>query len=113
MIVSFHLVTFRRRKLIPPGRSAGRVPGLRFWRAFATGIDPFHQMPQNVSPARLARPNLREWAFFAVWERDADADRFLAGSQIAKTWRDDRSELGSVWLKPAYARGNSAGVKTL
>jgi hypothetical protein len=113
MIASFHLVTFRRRKRLPPDRSPGQEPGLRYWASFATGLDPFHSMPPNVPPGRLMRPNLREWAYFAVWETEADADRFLAGSRIAQRWSDDAAEVWSTWLRPAYARGNWAGIKAL
>jgi spheroidene monooxygenase len=113
MIACFHLVSFRRRKLLPPGRSPGRVEGLRFWRALSTAKDPFLAIPPNVSNLRLLKPNLREWAFFAVWESERDAERFLARSPIAEGWRSDAAETWSVWLKPVRARGDWPGVKAL
>jgi hypothetical protein len=111
MVSSFHLVTFRRPKLLPPGRSPFDVQGLRFWKALSTAKDSF------LSPGRsrlgLLRPNLREWGFFGVWDSEADVDRFLAGSRVAETWRDASTELWSVWLKPTSTRGEWKGVKAL
>jgi hypothetical protein len=112
MIGSFHLVTFRRPWLLPPGRSPGRLEGRRFWTALSTARNQFLAAPPHVSPARFLRPNLREWAFFGVWEDETDVDRFLASS-LGRRWADASTELWSVWLKPAYARGDWAGVKAL
>jgi spheroidene monooxygenase len=111
MIATFHVVTYRRRRFPPSARPAEK--GLRFWARFATAIDPFHAMPHPVSGARLLRPNLREWAYFAVWDDEADADRFLGDSPIAQDWRRRAAEIWSVWLKPVHARGRWAGVDAL
>ncbi len=113
MIASFHLVTFRRRKVLPGGRSPGRVDGLRFWRAMSTGKDPFLSIPPDVSRVRLLKPNFREWAFFGVWESEADVDRFLTASRVADIWKDDSDETWSVWLEPVSSRGDWPGVKAL
>jgi len=113
MVASFHLVTFRRRRLLPTRGSAGRVQGLRFWKAFWTAKDPFLRIPPDVSRLRLLRPNLREWGFFGVWETEADLDRFLAGSRISGVWKEKSTETWSVWLKPASSRGQWPGAKAL
>jgi spheroidene monooxygenase len=113
MVGSFHLVTFRRRKLLPPGRSPSDIDGLRFWRALSTGKDPFHSMPPDVSSARLLQPNLREWAFFGVWESEADLDHFVGASDLAESWTTDSAETWTVWLKPISCRGEWPGVQAL
>jgi hypothetical protein len=111
MVSSFHLVTFRRPKLLPPGRSPANIQGLRFWKALSTAKDTF--LSPDRSHLGLLRPNLREWGFFGVWDSAADVDRFLADSPVAETWRDASTELWSVWLKPTRARGEWKGVKAL
>jgi hypothetical protein len=112
MIASFHLVTFRRRRLLPPGRVLGPVEGLRFWKALFTAADPFLSVPSDVSRIRVMKPNLREWGFFGVWEREADLDRFLTGS-VVDTWNDESREVWSIRLKPVESRGDWPGIRKL
>ena len=113
MIASFHLLTFRRRRLLPHGRTPGCIEGLRFWKAFFTAADPFAAIAPDISRIRVMTPNLREWAFFGVWRSDRDLDRFLADSHVADTWRDECSEAWSVRLEPVYSRGEWPGVREL
>jgi spheroidene monooxygenase len=112
MIASFHVVTFRRARLLPPARSGRSAQGLRFWTALATAKDPFLTIPPDVSRVRLLKPNLREWAFFGVWEAETDIDRFLRSGRTHGPWVGC-SEVWSLWLKPTHARGRWAGVQAL
>jgi hypothetical protein len=113
MIASFHVVTFRRRQLAPRGGRPDRAGGLRSWSSLFTARDPFVGMPAAVSRARLLQPNLREWAFFGVWERESDVDAFLARSPLARAWAARSTEVWTIWLRPARARGSWAAIADL
>src|SRR5262249_20760011 len=69
-------------------------------------------VPPHVSPTRFLKPNLREWAFLGVWDADDDVDRFLA-SPLGGRWAGESTELWTVWLKPASARGDWGGARAL
>jgi hypothetical protein len=113
VIASFHLVTFRRRTLLPRGAAPGRVDGLRFWRPLFTAAEPMTSVPPDISRIRVMKPNLREWAFFGVWETEADIDRFLTTSRVADVWRNETAETWSIRLKPISFRGEWPGVRRL
>ncbi len=113
MVASFHVVTFRRRQLsVPGGRNEG-IEGVRFWRRLFTARDPFAAIPADVSRLRLLQPNLREWAYFAVWDDESAVDRFLDTSAVAHAWATSGSEVWSLLLKPTHARGDWPGTKAL
>lgn len=70
-------------------------------------------MPPDVSRGRLLKPNLREWAFFGVWETERALDRFLTASSIAEGWKADSAAMWNVWLEPVSSRGDWVGVRAL
>jgi len=112
VIASLHVVTFRRHHP-PVHRRPTADTGVRYWAAFSTARDPFLAIPPTTSTLRLLEPNLREWAFFAVWESGADLERFLTDSPVANAWQEESTERLSVWLKPTYVRGTWPGVAAL
>ncbi len=108
-IASFHLIRERRgRAPLAMARLGldrprlGRVEGLAFWRLLGTGSG------SDTGPG--ADP--RRTALFAVWESEADLDRFLANHPIAQRWKQ-AEELWSVRLRRLGGHGTWRGVDPL
>lgn len=110
VVASFHLT--RERPLgavadmvgmLGQGRLAATVPGLRFARRLGTGR----------GRAMSGRGDLRRWALFAVWDREADLDAFSADHPLARRWQTGSVESWSVRLAPLAAHGNWAGIDVL
>ncbi len=108
-IASFHLVRESRAKtplvlarLGTDRPRLNRVDGLVFWRLLGTGRG------SDTGPgADLARS-----AVFAVWEEEADLDRFLASHPIVRRW-DDAAESWHVRLRALGSHGQWRGVDPL
>lgn len=79
-----------------------RVDGLAFWRLLGTGSG-----DHTGRGADLART-----ALFAVWEREADLDRFLESNAIARRWRR-AEEAWHVRLRGIGGHGAWRGVDPL
>jgi len=108
-IASFHLIRERRsRTLLALARLGldrprlARVEGLAFWRLLGTGAG------SNTGPSA----ELNRTALFAVWEDEADLDRFLSEHPIAKRW-PRAEELWSVRLRRLGGHGTWRGVDPL
>jgi hypothetical protein len=108
-IASFHLIRERRGRAPLAMARLGldrprlnRVEGLAFWRLLGTGSG------SNTGPG--ADP--RRTALFAVWENEADLDRFLAGHPIARRWKR-AEEQWSVRLRRLGGHGTWRGVDPL
>jgi hypothetical protein len=108
-IGSFHLVRERAgrapRALARLGTDRpelSRTPGLRFWRVLGTG--------RGASTAPGA--DLRRTALFAVWEDEADLERFLQRSPIAARW-PDADEHYTVRLRALGGHGSWRGHDVL
>jgi hypothetical protein len=80
----------------------GRVEGLTFWRLLGTGAG-----DSTGGGATLART-----AVFAVWEHEADLDRFMATSGIAARW-GRAEEAWHVRLRSIGGHGRWRGVDPL
>jgi hypothetical protein len=57
--------------------------------------------------------DLRRWACFATWDDEADLDRFLAASPLARRWADGAEESYLVRLAPLGGHGTWGGVPAL
>jgi hypothetical protein len=108
-IASFHLIREHRgRAPLAMARLGldrprlGRVDGLVFWRLLGTGSG------SNTGPG--ADP--RRTALFAVWESEADLDRFLASHPIPGRW-GRAEEQWSVRLRRLGGHGTWRGVDPL
>ncbi len=108
-IASFHLIRERRgRAPLAMARLGldrprlGRVDGLVFWRLLGTGNG------SDTGPG--ADP--RRTALFAVWESEADLDRFLASHPIPRRW-GRAEEQWSVRLRRLGGHGTWRGVNPL
>lgn len=103
-IASFHLIRYgtarAMRHMAFDRPMLRRTPGLTFWRLLGTG--------RGASMSLGA--DLRRWALFAVWRREADLDAFLATSPIAARWRGEVEESWHVRLSPLASRGSWGGV---
>lgn len=108
-IASFHLIseptykvplTLARLGLDRP--RLNRVEGLHFWRLLGTGNG------SDTGPGA----DLRRSAVFAVWDDEADLDRFLANHAIAGRWAG-ASESWHVRLKALGSHGTWRGVDPL
>jgi hypothetical protein len=108
-VASFHLVRER------PGRAPlalarlgidrprlRRTPGLVFWRLLGTGRG------SDTGPGA----DLRRTALFAVWQREADLDRFLDRSSIAGRW-EGAAESYHVRLRAGGGHGTWRGFDVL
>lgn len=115
MIASFHLIEYRQRRLAPPKRLAGQVPGLRFWRPLNVGGDFawFRAHPTRWALYPRLRPDLRRWAFYAVWQDPESLAEFLARSATGQSWRDAAAEAYHLWLRPVQAHGPWLGAQLL
>ena len=105
-IASFHLVREPRWKTpFALGRLGTdrlrlpRVDGLVFWRLLGTGSG-----DHTGRGADLARS-----AMFAVWEDEADLDRFLATSRLAARWQE-AEEAWHVRLRGVGGHGRWRGA---
>jgi hypothetical protein len=108
-IASFHLVReSTRRTPLAMGRLGtdrfrlDRTPGLVFWRLLGTGRA--DDTGPGVDPRRTA--------LFAVWERGAALDEFLAASTIGRRWQD-LDEAWHVRLRSLGGHGRWRGVDPL
>lgn len=77
--------------------------GLAFWRLMGTGR----------GRAMSLGADLRRWALFAVWRREADLESFLASSPVSARWRREAEESWHVRLAPIVSRGGWGGVDPL
>jgi hypothetical protein len=78
------------------------TPGLRFWRLLGTG--------KGADTAPSA--DVRRTAMFAVWDGEADLDRFLAESSVARRWATT-AEQWHVRLRALGGHGSWRGVDVL
>ena len=108
-IASFHLIRERRGRAPLAMARLGldrprlsRVEGLVFWRLLGTGSG------SNTGPG--ADP--RRTALFAVWEGEADLDRFLSTHPIAQRWKR-AEEQWSVRLRRLGGHGTWRGIDPL
>lgn len=83
-------------------RALNRVDGLRFWRLLGTGDS------DNTGPGA----DLRRTALFAVWDHEADLDRFEETHRIAKRWQG-AAESWHVRLRLIGGHGRWRGVDPL
>jgi heme-degrading monooxygenase HmoA len=108
-IASFHLVRERggRQPLVMARLGTdrprlARVPGLSFWRLLGTGS------ADETAPSS----DLRRSAMFAVWDDEADLDRFLDSHRIARRW-EVAEEAWHVRLRGVGGHGTWRGVPVL
>ncbi len=108
-IASFHLISepawkaplaLARLGLDRP--RLARVDGLHFWRVMGTGRG------DDTGPGA----DLRRTALFAVWESDADLDRFVADHPISRRWTN-AGEAWHVRLRALGGHGQWRGVDPL
>ncbi|WP_070105293.1 hypothetical protein [Ilumatobacter coccineus] len=79
-----------------------RVDGLHFWRLLGTGRG------NDTGPGA----DLRRTAVFAVWDDEADLDRFLDQHRIARRW-SNASESWNVRLRALGGHGRWRGIDPL
>ena len=108
-IASFHLIRERRGRAVFALARLGldrpamsRVDGLHFWRLMGSGKG------NNTGPSA----DLRRTALFAVWESEADLDRFMSSHRIAKRWQR-AAESWHVRLKAVGGHGTWRGINPL
>lgn len=76
-----------------------KVPGLRFAKALGSG----HRGGFGL------RPSLSRQGLFAVFEREAQADDFIAGSSVVQAYRARARELCIAKLRASSCRGSWSG----
>lgn len=108
-IASFHLISEPTHKVPLAMARLGldrprmdRVDGLHFWRLLGTGKG------NDTGPGS----DLRRTALFAVWNDEADLDRFMSGHSIARRWAR-ASERWHVRLRSLGGHGRWRGVDPL
>jgi hypothetical protein len=108
-IASFHLIRERPGRAVVALARLGldrpvmsRVDGLHFWRLMGSGKG------NNTGPGA----DLRRTALFAVWESEADLDRFMSSHRIAKRWQR-AAESWHVRLKAVGGHGTWRGIDPL
>ncbi len=108
-IASFHLISeptwkaplaLARLGLDRP--RLARVEGLHFWRVMGTGRG------DDTGPGA----DLRRTALFAVWEDEADLDRFVTDHPISRRWAD-ADEAWHVRLRALGGHGQWRGIDPL
>jgi spheroidene monooxygenase len=116
MIASFHLLQHRRRVVAPAKRwRVDDIPGLCFWRPLNVGGDFawFREHPTRRALYPRLRPDFHRWGYYAIWEKEADLERFLAGSEVGRAWHRSAVEAYHMWLRPLRARGPWEGTRLL
>jgi heme-degrading monooxygenase HmoA len=108
-IASFHLISEPAWKIPMAMARLGldrpaldRVDGLHFWRLLGTGRG------NDTGPGA----DLRRTAVFAVWDDEADLDRFLDQHRIARRW-SYASESWNVRLRALGGHGRWRGIDPL
>ncbi len=108
-IASFHLVSEPTRRAPLAMARLGldrprlnRVDGLHFWRLLGTGRG--SRTGPGADPSRTA--------LFAVWNCEADLDRFVADHPIAERWQTS-AEAWHVRLRSLGGHGHWHGVNPL
>ncbi|NND75314.1 MAG: spheroidene monooxygenase [Ilumatobacter sp.] len=108
-MASFHLVRERHGRAVHALARLGfdrprlaRTDGLEFWRLLGTGRG------DDTGPGA----DLRRTAVFAVWRTEADLERFMASSPIARRWKK-AEEAWHVRLRGIGGHGSWRGVDPL
>ncbi|MFK7920138.1 MAG: spheroidene monooxygenase [Ilumatobacter sp.] len=108
-IASFHLISEPAHKVPLVLARLGldrirldRVAGLRFWRLLGTGSG------NDTGPGA----DLRRSAVFAVWDSEADLDRFVADHSIPRRWAG-AAESWHVRLRSLGGHGQWRGIDPL
>lgn len=78
-----------------------RLPGATFWKLCGSGTG------EGFTP----RPNTAVWAILAVWPDRATAERGVGEGAVFRRWRARAAESWTIYLSPASARGQWAGVE--
>jgi hypothetical protein len=116
VLASFHVVHFRRPKIVPPRKLVGKVEGLRYWGALNVGGN-FHELRESAHPRwalyQKLKPDFFRWAFFGVWDDEAALAHFLGQSSIGRAWTERSREALHLWLKPIRLRGRWVAIQEL
>jgi spheroidene monooxygenase len=78
-----------------------RLPGATFWKLCGSGTG------EGFTP----KPNTAVWAILAVWPDRATAERGVSEGAVFRRWRAHAGESWTIYLSPATARGQWAGVE--
>ena len=108
-VASFHVIRERPGRALFAMARLGvdrpqmmRVGGLHFWRLLGTGNG------DNTGPGA----DLRRTALFAVWDSEADLEKFLSTHRIPQRWQR-AEECWSVRLRALGGHGTWRGVDPL